>query len=179
MLLIQAGTKNGGQEDDKNIPYDDDVEYDEVDDLNEDNLHLRSGLEDNINDSNNKFEYLQEGGILNEDEGQGNHFNNVNNIPLANNVPLAQNDHFGGANNDDHNDDGNNGNNNENQNNHRNNPNQVSDVDEANVESYDDFNYGNDPENNNENNQYSEDEKDDGDNSAITENDDQDTNNID
>ena len=39
--------KDGDQEDNKNIPYDDDVEYDEVDDLNEDKLHLRSELGDN------------------------------------------------------------------------------------------------------------------------------------
>ena len=34
--------KDGGQEDNKNIPYDDDEEYDEVNDLNEDNLYLHS-----------------------------------------------------------------------------------------------------------------------------------------
>ena len=87
------------QNDDENILNHDDVEYNQIDDLNKDNLHLRSGLGDNINDVNNEFQYIQEGGILNEAKGQGNHFNNVNNIPLANNVPLAQNDHFGGANN--------------------------------------------------------------------------------
>ena len=48
--------KHGGEEDDKNILYDDNVEYNEVDDLNEDNLHLRSGLGDNINNTNNKFQ---------------------------------------------------------------------------------------------------------------------------
>ena len=131
-----------GLEDDKNIPYDDDVEYDEVDDLNEDNLHLDSGLGDNIKDANNKLGYSQEDGILNEDVGQRNHFNNKN------------------------------------QNIHGNNPNLVSDVDEGSVESYDDFNYGNDPRNNNENNQYLEDEEDDCDDSAINENDDQDTTDI-
>ena len=103
----------------------------------------------------------------------------MNNIPLANNVSLAQNDHFRGANNEDNDDGDTNGNNNENQNNHRNDPNQVSDVDEGSVESYDDFNYGNKPENNNANNHYSDDEEDDGDNSAIPENVDQDTNDID
>ena len=61
--------KHGGEDDDKNILYDGDVKYNEIDDLNEDLLHLRNGLGDNINDANNKFQYLQEGGILNEDEG--------------------------------------------------------------------------------------------------------------
>ena len=76
-------------------------------------LHLRNGFGENINNANNEFQYLQEGGVLNKAKGQGNHFDNVNNIPLANNVPLAQNDHFGGANNDDNDDDDINGNNDE------------------------------------------------------------------
>ena len=59
-------------------------------------LHLWNGFGENINNANNKFQYLQEGGILNKAEGQGNCFDNVNNTPLAYNVPLAQNDHFGG-----------------------------------------------------------------------------------
>ena len=42
---------------DKNILYDDDIEYNQVDDLNKDNLHLHSGLlGDNINNSNNKLQ---------------------------------------------------------------------------------------------------------------------------
>ena len=57
--------KYGGEDDDKNILYDDDVEYNEIDVLNEDLLHLRNGLGDNINDANNEFQYLQEGGTLN------------------------------------------------------------------------------------------------------------------
>ena len=81
--------KHGGEDDDKNILYNDDVEYNEIDDLNEDLLHLHNGLRDNSNDANNEFQYIQEGRILNEDEGQRNHFNNVNNNPLANNIPLA------------------------------------------------------------------------------------------
>ena len=110
------------QDDDENILKHDDVDYNEVDDLDEDLLHLRNRFGENINDANNKFQYLQEGGILNEAKGQGNYFDNVNNIPLANNVPLAQNDHFGGANNGDH-DDGINNNNNKNQNNNKDDPN--------------------------------------------------------
>ena len=58
--------KDGGQDDDKNIVYDNDVEQDEINDLNKDLLHLRNGLGDNINDANNKHQYIEEGGILNE-----------------------------------------------------------------------------------------------------------------
>ena len=54
------------------------MEQDEINDLNEDLLHLRNGLGDNINDANNKRQYIEEGGILNEDEEQGNHFGNAN-----------------------------------------------------------------------------------------------------
>ena len=42
------------QDDNKNIIYDDDVEYDEVDDLNEDLFHLPNGFGENINNANNK-----------------------------------------------------------------------------------------------------------------------------
>ena len=93
----------------------------------------------------------------------------MNNISLANNVPLAQNDHFVGANN---------GNNNENQNNNEDDPNQVSDNDEGSKESYDGFDYGNVPKNDNENNYYLKDEEDDDNNIAEPEDDDQDTNDI-
>ena len=105
--------KDGGQDENKNIAYDDDVEQYEINDLNGDLLHLRNGLGDNINVANNKLQYI-EGRILNEDKRQGNHFGNVNHILLANNIPLAQNKYFGGANNNDDKDDDNNNNNNEN-----------------------------------------------------------------
>ena len=65
--------KDGDQEDDKNIVYDDNMEQDEINDLNEDLLYLWNGLGDNINDANNKHQYIEEVGILNEDEGQRNH----------------------------------------------------------------------------------------------------------
>ena len=61
--------KEGDQEDDTNIVYDDDMKQDEINDLNKDLLHLRNGLRDNINNTNNKHQYIEEGGILNEDEG--------------------------------------------------------------------------------------------------------------
>ena len=61
--------KDGSQEDDKNIVYNDDMEQDEINDLNEDLLHLRNGLGDNSNNANNKLQYIEEGGILHEDEG--------------------------------------------------------------------------------------------------------------
>ena len=60
--------KDGGQEDDKNIVYNDNMEQDEINDLNEDLLHLHNGLGDNINDTNNKLQYIEEGGFLNEKE---------------------------------------------------------------------------------------------------------------
>ena len=47
--------KDGGQEDDKNIIYNDDIEPDENNDLNEDLLHLHNGLGDNINNANNEL----------------------------------------------------------------------------------------------------------------------------
>ena len=36
-------------------------EYDAIDDLNEDLLHLQNGLGDNINDANNELQYTEEG----------------------------------------------------------------------------------------------------------------------
>ena len=77
--------KDDGQEDQKNIVYDDDMEQDEINDLNDDLLHLRYGLGDNINDANNKLEYIEQGRIVNEHEEQGNHFGNANNNPHAQN----------------------------------------------------------------------------------------------
>ena len=54
------------QNDDKNILNHDDVEDNEVDDLSEYLLHLQNGFGENINNANNKFQYLHEGGILNK-----------------------------------------------------------------------------------------------------------------
>ena len=48
---------------------DDNMEPDEINDLNEDLLHLHNRLGDNINDANNEFEYIEQGGIVNEHEG--------------------------------------------------------------------------------------------------------------
>ena len=84
--------KDGGQEDQKNIVYDDAIDGDEINNLNEDGLHLRNGLGDNINNGNNKYNYIKQGGVINQQDGQGNHFGG------ANNNPQAQNEHFGGAN---------------------------------------------------------------------------------
>ena len=139
MLTIQVGTKkeDGGQDDDKNIIYNDDVEHDEVDDLNEDLFHPRNGLGDNINDDNNKLQYIEEGGILNENKGQGNHFGNAKNTPLSNNIPLGQNEHFGGVDNIDNDNNENNDIDNKNQNHGENNHNQISDDDSAGNASYD------------------------------------------
>ena len=105
--------KDGGQEDQK--------------------IQLRNGLGDNINDANTKLEYIEQSGIVNEHEGQGNHFGN------ANNNPQAQNEHFGGANNNDDDDNNDNNDNKKNQNYGGNNQNQVlEDNTDGNV-SYDDY----------------------------------------
>ena len=68
------------------------MDDDEIDDLNKDLLHLRNRLGDNINNGNNKHDYIEEGRFINEQDGQRHHFGN------ANNSPQAQNKHFGGAN---------------------------------------------------------------------------------
>ena len=73
--------KDGDQIDQKTIVYDDDVDDDEIDDLNKDLLHLRNGLGDNVNDGNNEYNYIEQGKIINEQDGQGNHFGNTNNNP--------------------------------------------------------------------------------------------------
>ena len=60
-------SKEGGQEDQKNIVYNDAVDDDEIDDLNkEDVRHLRDGLADNNNDDeNNDNNYIEHGGVIN------------------------------------------------------------------------------------------------------------------
>ena len=117
------------QIDQKNIVYDDAVDGHEIDNLNKDLLHLHNGLEDNVNNDNNKYNYIKQGGIINEQDGQGNHFSD------ANNNPQAQNGHFGGGNEIDQNIINNDNNNNDNDNKHQNqggnNNNQVSDDDES------------------------------------------------
>ena len=44
------------------------MEYDGIDDLNEDLLYLHNGLGDIINDANNKLQYIEEGEILSSKE---------------------------------------------------------------------------------------------------------------
>ena len=75
--------KNGGQEDQKTMMYIDAVDDNEIDDLNKDLIQLRNGFGDNVNDGNNEHEYIEQGGIINEQDGQGNHFGNANNNPQA------------------------------------------------------------------------------------------------
>jgi len=43
---------------DTELAVNDNMDQDEINDLNEDLLHLRNGLGDNINDANNKFQYI-------------------------------------------------------------------------------------------------------------------------
>ena len=54
---------------------------DEIDNLNKNLLHLRNELGDKVNNSNNKHEYIKQGGILNEQDVQGNHFSGGKNNP--------------------------------------------------------------------------------------------------
>ena len=84
--------KDGGQEDQKTIVNNDAVDDDEVDDLNKDLIQLRNRFGDNVNEFNNEQEYIEQGGVVNEQDEQGNHFGN------GNNNPQAQNKHFGAAN---------------------------------------------------------------------------------
>ena len=111
--------KDGGQEDQKTIVYNDAFDDNKITDLNDYLVHLYNGQGDNVNNGNNKYNYIEQGGIINEQDEQGNHFGN------ANNNPQAQNKHFGGGNelnqNNTNNDDNNNDNNNKNQNQARNN----------------------------------------------------------
>ena len=147
--------KDGGQTDQKIIVYDDDVDQDEINNLNEDLLQLCNGLGDNNNNANNKRAYIKQGGLVNEHKGQENHFGN------ANNNPQTQNEHFGGANepdqnninNDNDNDDDDNYNDNENKNHNRNKQNQVSEDDTNKNTSYDDYDiYNGDPKDYHQNN---------------------------
>ena len=85
-------TKDGGQEDQKTIVYNDAVDDDEVGNLNKDLIQLRNGFGDNVNQLNNKQEYIEQVGVINEQDEQDNHFGN------GNNNPQAQNKHFGAAN---------------------------------------------------------------------------------
>ena len=89
--------------------YDDAVDDDEIDNLNKDLLHLRNRLGDNVNNGNNEHQYIEQGGIINEQDGQENHFGG------GNNKPQAKNEHFGAANEHDQNNanDSNNGDNND------------------------------------------------------------------
>ena len=141
--------KDGSQTDQENFVYNDAVDGNEINDLNEDLLHLYNGLRDNVNNSNNKHNYIKQGGVINEQDEQRNHFGNTNNNPQA------QNKHFGGVNelnqnniNNDVKDDDDN--NNENQNQARNN-NQVEILEDD--QSYDDLNiYNDNSEDNQQNN---------------------------
>ena len=67
-------SKDGGQEDQKNIVYDDTLKHDKIDDLNEvDVLHLRNGLAE----KDNGDEYIN----INQQGGQTDHFCGDNNSP--------------------------------------------------------------------------------------------------
>ena len=66
--------KDDGQEDHNNIVYNDDMEQDEINELNKDLVHLCNRLGDNVNNANNKLEYIRQGGIANEHEGQRKSF---------------------------------------------------------------------------------------------------------
>ena len=84
--------KEGGQKDQKNIVYDDAVDDYKINNLNENGLHLRNSLGENLNNGNNEHNCIEQGGIINEQDKQGNYFAD------ANNNPQAQDKKFGEAN---------------------------------------------------------------------------------
>ena len=81
-------SKDSVQEDQKNIVYNDAVDDDKIDN----GLHLRNGLVlNNINDDNDN-NYIEQGGVICQQDGQDNQFGG------ANHNPQAQNKYFGGVN---------------------------------------------------------------------------------
>ena len=62
--------KDGSQEDQKNIIYNDAIDDNEIDNLNKkDLLHLRHGLADNNNNNDdNNNNYFEHGGIINQQD---------------------------------------------------------------------------------------------------------------
>ena len=81
--------KDGVQEDQKTIVYNNAVDDNEVDDLNKNLLHLCNGLGNKINDDNNKHEYIKQGGV----SCQWTRWTRKS-FGGANNNPQAQNKHF-------------------------------------------------------------------------------------
>ena len=75
--------KDGSQEDQETIVYDDALDDDEIDNLNIELIQLRNGSGDNLNKFNNKQEYIKQGGVVNEQDEQGNHSGGGNNNPQA------------------------------------------------------------------------------------------------
>ena len=84
--------KDRDQEDPKTIVYDDTSDDDEVDDLNKDLIQQRNGFGNNVNKFNNKQEYIKQGGVVNAQDKQEDHYHN------SDNNPQAQNKHFGAVN---------------------------------------------------------------------------------
>ena len=83
-------SKNGDQEDQKNIVYDDAVDDNKIDNLNkEDVLHLHDGLADNNNNDDNNNNYIKHNGVINQQDGQEIHFSG------ADNNQQAQEENFG------------------------------------------------------------------------------------
>ena len=79
--------KDGGEIDQKNIVYDDAVDDDENDDLNDkDAFHLNDGLANNNNNNNNNNNSNSDSDniklveVINQSEEQRNHFGATNNI---------------------------------------------------------------------------------------------------
>ena len=58
--------EDGGQEDKKNIMSNDGDDDEEINNLNEDELCLCSGLRNNVNDGNNEYNHIKQGGIVNK-----------------------------------------------------------------------------------------------------------------
>ena len=75
-------SKDGGQEDQKNIVYGDADNDGKIDNLNEEDLlHLRDGLVDNNNDDVIDHTYIEHGGVINQQDEQENRFGGADSNP--------------------------------------------------------------------------------------------------
>ena len=87
LSVISDIPKNGGEIDHTNIVYNDAIDNDEINDLqDEDTPHLNDGLADNNNNNNN----IKHVGVISQQDKQQNH------VGAPNNNLQPQNDHFGG-----------------------------------------------------------------------------------
>ena len=75
-------SKDGSWDDQKNTVYDDTVNDDKIVLLSKkDALRLHDGLADNNNNDDNNNNYIKHGGVINQQDGQENHFGGAYNNP--------------------------------------------------------------------------------------------------